>query len=921
MEFVTPGGAMNRTPSITARTVAASLVVLLAKQLCACGNSGSSDGPAPRPDAPVSGTASPATADPSPVISFVQVASAVGIDRSREPASAGRYTSSGTLAYGSWLADLDGDGRLDYYAVNHAQWPHLSGLFINDGAGGFGPNLFTLAVEPAAQNPADLGLSNEATFVGDLTGDGRVDLFFRSWSGFGAMCVNQGVVAGLDWAGPQFTCFGTSDALAFGDVNGDGRIDVLAVSPSGFDAYDAYYSNTASYVWRLNNGDPNIQTWPTTGHFLDLRVFDPGSQAPPYVDLNGDGIPDKIVGIPLPPGSRGMYSTATAGKQVFLGQASGNYALRSGTGLEEVTDPITAVEDVDGDGCLDIGADMTGYRNNQDWYVQDRVDDRCNVTFRLVARTALPYYPGFKRYAADIDNSGLLSKVVLIHGAYGSNDGRPIGVTIHRKLVDGTYVAIPPAESSIDIAAGGYEFYADNLSLGDWDDDGRLDLAGSGAATIPGTDSGFALWTSRIASSNGWIKISLPTVTGFFGGAATIEVFDAGFVGDASHLVTPPMRLYTGRTWGSQVHHLGIGTRPAVDVRVTFPDGREAIRAGVASLSRLVIEPGSFPGPVAVVAANPASTVVGQTVSFDASASTASGGSIVGYAWSLGDGSGASGPTVSHAYTAAGTFVATLTVTDDRGATGMATATINVVVGQPDLTVMAVSGPAGAEPGSAISVANTVQNVGTAAAGGFRVGIYLSTDPVITTADALMGTRTVAGLGVGESSTEATVVTVPAATASGAYYLRAIADDLGAVAEGAEGNNALSTALSVAVATVADLTVTTVNAPSSGWLGGTITVRTTVTNVGPADSPSAAVSIHLSRDPTISPDDLLLAGWTVQGLAPQGASSNATAVVLPTGIAVGGYYLIAVVDPSGAIAETSETNNLRSVAINLKRRK
>ncbi len=68
-------------------------------------------------------------ADPNPGIAFTQIGLAVGLDRSREPASAGAFDPTNTLAYGGWLADLDGDGQLDYYAVNHGQTPHLSGLF------------------------------------------------------------------------------------------------------------------------------------------------------------------------------------------------------------------------------------------------------------------------------------------------------------------------------------------------------------------------------------------------------------------------------------------------------------------------------------------------------------------------------------------------------------------------------------------------------------------------------------------------------------------------------------------------------------------------------------------------------------------------------------------------------------------------
>src|SRR5689334_15418437 len=107
--------------------------------------------------------------DPAPSITFTQVALSVGINRNTEPPSAGTFTSTGTQAYGSWLADLDGDGRLDYYAVNHGQTPHLAGLFINSGTG-FGRNLFTVSLQPSPVNPPNMGFSNEMSFVGDLTG-------------------------------------------------------------------------------------------------------------------------------------------------------------------------------------------------------------------------------------------------------------------------------------------------------------------------------------------------------------------------------------------------------------------------------------------------------------------------------------------------------------------------------------------------------------------------------------------------------------------------------------------------------------------------------------------------------------------------------------------------------------------------------
>lgn len=80
--------------------------------------------------------------------------------------------------------------------------------------------------------------------------------------------------------------------------------------------------------------------------------------------------------------------------------------------------------------------------------------------------------------------------------------------------------------------------------------------------------------------------------------------------------------------------------------------------------------------PTAVASANPTSGIIPLAVSFSGAGSSDPDGSIASYAWTFGDGSGASGITASHTYASSGTFTARLTVTDNRGATAFQNVTV-----------------------------------------------------------------------------------------------------------------------------------------------------------------------------------------------------------------------------------------------------
>ena len=123
----------------------------------------------------------------------------------------------------------------------------------------------------------------------------------------------------------------------------------------------------------------------------------------------------------------------------------------------------------------------------------------------------------------------------------------------------------------------------------------------------------------------------------------------------------------------SSMNYLGCLTGTDVDQLAAFLDHPVANDAPVANAG----------GPYAGTIAAP--------VTFDGSSSTDTDGSIVSWQWSFGDGGTAAGASVTHAYTSAGTFNVTLTVTDDDGRTDTATTTATI----SDMSLLPVADPGG----------------------------------------------------------------------------------------------------------------------------------------------------------------------------------------------------------------------------------
>jgi endoglucanase len=86
---------------------------------------------------------------------------------------------------------------------------------------------------------------------------------------------------------------------------------------------------------------------------------------------------------------------------------------------------------------------------------------------------------------------------------------------------------------------------------------------------------------------------------------------------------------------------------------------------------------GGNQAPVAK-ANGPYSGKVGQAVAFSSQGSNDADGSITLYNWRFGDGTGSTASNPSHTYTALGNYTAKLTVTDNKGATNVASAAVAI---------------------------------------------------------------------------------------------------------------------------------------------------------------------------------------------------------------------------------------------------
>ncbi len=301
-----------------------------------------------------------------------------------------------------------------------------------------------------------------------------------------------------------------------------------------------------------------------------------------------------------------------------------------------------------------------------------------------------------------------------------------------------------------------------------------------------------------------------------------------------------------------------------VTLTVQDNDGATASIAHTVSISALPNQ-----SPSASFTASPPAVLVGQSVSFNAGASSDVDGSIVYWGWSFGDATTNTGVTATHAYAAAGTYTVTLTVQDDDGATATTTRQVTVqALSYPDLAIQSFSyAPPVPSLGQSITFAVVVTNQGSATAGAFRVrlnGTSLST----TTASS--------SIGAGASRTVSLVLPLTASMETFTVYI----DDLSQVAESNESNNVQS----IVVTASAPAPVAHAGGPYSGVLGTPVTFNGAASS-GTITTYSWSFGDGYTGSGSVVSHTYAFAGTysvTLTVTGPGGTSSEATQAVIGT---------------------------------------
>ncbi len=451
---------------------------------------------------------------------FRDVATEAGVDfLHRDGRSGLKHYVETTASGGGWL-DFDGDGDLDLYLLAGAATPGSklastprNALYENRGAGG--RPRFADVAERAGVDDRGYGMG---LCAGDVDADGRLDFMVTNY-GADRLYRNLGdgrfeeIATAAGIAGEHW-----SIGCAFGDLDGDGDLDL----------YVSHYLDFAFDRDRPRCHDP------ATGRRLYCRPIEfDGVADSLFVNqgATGGGVrfreEGRVRGIDQGATNRGMgvilsdldldgdldiyVANDGALNRLYANAGKGFFedlSLASGAGLNASGMPEAgmgvAAGDVDGDGRPDLYVSHFAMETNTLYRGSG------NLQFDDVTARAGLGPPSYKQVGwgvalLDADNDGDLDLAV-------ANGHMQEGV---EQLEPGLRYAQPnqllenlgggrfrdaggKAGAAFDVAG-----VSRGLAVGDWNDDGRLDLL------ITNTNAGVDLLENRVDAGGGWLGLEL----------------------------------------------------------------------------------------------------------------------------------------------------------------------------------------------------------------------------------------------------------------------------------------------------------------------------------------------------------------------------------------------------------------------------
>src|SRR6056297_516369 len=236
------------------------------------------------------------------------------------------------------VGDMDRDGDLDLVTGN-SDVGNL--LYRNNGQAKTVGGIIGI-------NVSGDGQTTFALVIGDVDGDGDLDLIAGNWNQTNRLYLNNGT--NTPFAGVSGRNISTdrqfTSALALGDVDGDGDLDLIAGSGNSINPETSrlYLNNGTSDPW--GDGDGGVAV---VGSNITADSFT--TQALALADVDGDGDLDLIAG-----------NEGTANRR-YLNTGAGSFGAGSNVTADAHDTHAVVLGDVDGDGDLDLIAGNFGQTN------------------------------------------------------------------------------------------------------------------------------------------------------------------------------------------------------------------------------------------------------------------------------------------------------------------------------------------------------------------------------------------------------------------------------------------------------------------------------------------------------------------------------------------------------------------------------